>query len=78
MWIYRRDEVRRTSKFFWLVLSDHSLEGTLRINFGLMQYHNYTLADIEGLLPWERDLYVTMVMEHVEKEKQKREERKQG
>jgi|TARA_R110000823_G_scaffold207435_3_gene338005 hypothetical protein len=41
-----------------------------------MQYHNYTLADIEGLLPWERDLYVSMVIEHIEKEKQKQEERK--
>ena len=39
-----------------------------------MQYHNYTLADIEGLLPWERDLYVSMVVEHVEKERQKLEE----
>ena len=39
-----------------------------------MQYHNYTLADIVGLLPWERDLYVTMVIEQVEKEKQRREE----
>ena len=40
-----------------------------------MQYHNYTLADIEGLLPWERDLYVALVIDHVEKEKQKMEER---
>jgi len=39
-----------------------------------MQYHNYTLADIEGLLPWERDLYVSMVMDHIEKEKQAIEE----
>jgi predicted outer membrane lipoprotein len=39
-----------------------------------MQHHNYSLADIEGMLPWERDLYVAMVVEHVEKIKQKREE----
>jgi hypothetical protein len=41
-----------------------------------MQYHNYTLSDLEGLLPWERDLYVNMVIEHVEKENQRREEEK--
>jgi hypothetical protein len=74
MWLHRRHEVRRIGKFFRLVLSDHSLEGTLRVNFSLMQYHNYTLADIEGLIPWERDLYVAMVIEHVEKEKEKMEE----
>ena len=40
----------------------------------MMQYHNYSLADIEGLLPWERDLYLAMLMEHIEKEKQRQEE----
>ena len=40
-----------------------------------MQYHNYSLSDIEGLIPWERDLYVNMVIEHVEKENEKIEER---
>lgn len=39
-----------------------------------MQYHNYTLADIEGLIPWERDLYVSMLINHLENEKSKREE----
>lgn len=39
-----------------------------------MQYHNYTLADIEGLIPWERDLYVSMLINHLENEKAKREE----
>jgi len=40
-----------------------------------MQHHNYTLADIEGMLPWERDLSVTMLIQYLEMEKQKREEK---
>jgi len=75
MWIQRRYQNGGFVKFFRLILSDHSLEGLLKINFSLMQYHNYTLSDIEGLIPWERDLYVSMVIEHIEKEKQKMEER---
>ena len=39
-----------------------------------MQHHNYTLADLEGLLPCERDLYVSMLIQYLEQEKQKREE----
>jgi hypothetical protein len=42
-----------------------------------MQYHNYTLADIEGMMPWERDLYVSMLSEYIEKIKQKRLEESQ-
>ena len=41
-----------------------------------MQYHNYSLSDIEGMLPWERDVYIAMLIDHLEKEKQKQEERK--
>jgi|TARA_B110000211_G_C14090721_1_gene558913 hypothetical protein len=39
-----------------------------------MQHHNYTLSDIESLIPWERDLYVSMIIEHLEKIKQQREQ----
>lgn len=40
----------------------------------MMQYHNYSLAEIEGLIPWERELYITFLDEHIEKVKQQREE----
>lgn len=76
MRIYRADHIGGSAKFFWLILSDHSLEGVLRSNFAMMQYHNYSLSDIEGMIPWERDLYIAMLLEHLEKEKQRHEELK--
>ena len=76
MRVLRADYIGGSAKFFWLILSDHSLEGVLRTNFALMQHHSYSLSDIEGLIPWERDLYITMLLEHLEKEKQKQEELK--
>ena len=42
----------------------------------MMQYHKYSLTEIEGLVPWERDLYVAMLMDYLEKEKQRTEEMK--
>ena len=36
-----------------------------------MQHHNYSLSDIENMMPWERDLYVTLVADHVQKENEK-------
>jgi hypothetical protein len=40
-----------------------------------MQHHNYALSDIENMLPWERDVYVQMLIEHLKEEKKKQEER---
>jgi len=41
------------------------------LNFSLMQYHKYSLTEIENLMPWERDVYVTMLQNHLEEEKLK-------
>ena len=39
-----------------------------------MQYHKYSLGDLEGMLPWEREIYVDLLLEHLREEKQRREE----
>lgn len=36
-----------------------------------MQHHNYTLRDIEGWLPFERDIYVSMLLAHLKEEKER-------
>jgi len=40
-----------------------------------MQHHNYALSDIENMMPWERDVYVQMLIAHLKEEKKKQEER---
>ena len=44
------------------------------LNFSLMQYHKYSLTEIENMMPWERDVYVTMLQNHLEEEKLKRQQ----
>lgn len=36
-----------------------------------MQHHKYSLKDLEVMLPWERTIYVTMLMRHIEEENEK-------
>jgi hypothetical protein len=40
-----------------------------------MQHHNYALSDIESMMPWERDIYVQMLIEYIKQENKKQEER---
>jgi len=53
-----------------------SLESYYRINFALLQYHKYSLTEIENLIPWERDIYVGMLKQHLEDEKLKQQQAK--
>ena len=48
------------------------LENYYKINFALMQYHKYSLTEIENLMPWERDIYVGLLQQHLEEEELKR------
>ena len=36
-----------------------------------MQYHKYSLSELENMLPWERDIYVNMLMRYLEEENEK-------
>ena len=50
------------------------LENYYQLNFSLMQYHKWSLTEIEGLMPWERDVYVTLLKNHLEEEKSKQQQ----
>ena len=39
-----------------------------------MQHHNYSLSDIETMMPWEREIYVQMLIEYIKEENKRREE----
>jgi len=42
-----------------------------------MQHHNYSLTDLENMLPWEREIYVDMLISYIKEENDKREREKQ-
>ena len=38
-------------------------------NFSMMQHHHYSLTELEEMLPWEREIYIGLLVKHLEKEK---------
>ena len=36
-----------------------------------MQHHKYSLTELESMIPWERDIYVSMLIQYIEEENQK-------
>ncbi len=41
-----------------------------------MQHHKYSLENIERMIPWERDVYVSLLVNHIKEENKKREEQR--
>lgn len=43
-----------------------------RTNYQLMQNHKYSLTDINDMMPWEREVYVTMLIEDLKEQEELR------
>jgi len=40
-----------------------------------MQHHKYSLSEIENMMPWERDIYVDMLITYIKEENEKQKQR---
>ena len=56
-------------------IAREDLESYYKINFSLMQYHKYSLTEIENMIPWEREIYLALLKDHIETENLKRQQR---
>jgi hypothetical protein len=59
-----------------MILSHNTLANYYQTNFSLMQHHKYSLSDIDNMIPWERDIYVKMLIEYLKKLKDEQEKRR--
>jgi len=56
-----------------LALSHNSLKNYYQVIFSLAQHHKYSITEIENLIPFERDIYVNLLLQFLEEiEKQKK------
>ena len=37
----------------------------------MMQHHGYSLSDLEYMMPWEMQIYVELLMNHIEQENER-------
>ena len=54
-----------------MTLSHDSLYNYYKTNFGLMQHHDYSLTELENMMPWERDIYVGLLTEYIKEENER-------
>ena len=49
-------------------------------NFAMMQHHKYSLTELDNMIPFEREIYVELLMQWIkeENERLKEQERKQS
>jgi hypothetical protein len=43
----------------------------LNTNFSMMQHHKYSLSDIENMIPWEKDVYIALLVKFIAEENER-------
>jgi hypothetical protein len=53
------------------MLSHDNLINIYKVNFDMVQHHKYSLSELENMIPWEREIYVNMLINHIEEENER-------
>ena len=49
-------------------MAHEDLESYFKTNFALMQHHKYSLTELENMMPWEREVYLSLLSQYIEEE----------
>ncbi len=53
------------------MLSHTNLKNYYKEIFALAQHHKYSISELEGLIPYERDIYFAMLVNFLEEQKER-------
>ena len=59
-------------------MAHEDLESYYKLNFALMQHHKYSLTELENMMPWEREIYISLLQQYVEEENLKAQQEQNG
>jgi len=43
-----------------------------------MQHHKYSLSEIDGMIPWEKEVYISMLLEFIREQKEEAQRQRNG
>lgn len=72
MWPKKYEGDKRDKQFFYLNLVHSDLFMYYKMNFLLMYKHKFSLSELEDMVPWEREVYISLLEQHLEEEKQRK------
>lgn len=49
-------------------MAHEDLASYYKTNFAMVQHHKWSLTEINDMIPWEREIYVTLLKQYIEEE----------
>lgn len=52
------------------MMQHDSLANRLQANFIMLKDHNFSLTELENMIPWERQIYLDLLVQYVKEQKE--------
>ena len=59
-------------------MAHEDLVSYYKLNFAFIHHHKYSLTELENMIPWEREIYVSLLQQYIEEENLKAQQEKNG
>jgi|TARA_B100001250_G_scaffold255855_1_gene220226 hypothetical protein len=59
-------------------MAHETLESYYKVNFAMMQHHKYSLTELENMIPWEKEVYLSLLKQYIEDENLKAQQARNG
>jgi hypothetical protein len=53
------------------MLGYESLANYYKTNFSLLHHHKYSLQEFDEMIPWEKQIYIKMLTDHIKEQNEK-------
>jgi hypothetical protein len=60
------------------MLSHINLQNYYDTNFAMAQHHNWSIAEIENMMPFERDIYFALLVNFIKEQNEKAQQARNG
>lgn len=67
--------IRRLKRFFQVIVNKNELIELYKMNFLLNFEHKFDISQLEQLVPYEREIYINLLIEHLDKKKKAKQQK---
>jgi hypothetical protein len=60
------------------MMCHENLANLFKTNFLLMHEHKYSLTELEEMIPWEREVYLSLLVKHIQEENERLKQQRTG
>lgn len=60
------------------MLCHESLASMFKTNFTMMHTYGYSLTELENMIPWEREIYMSLLLKQIEEENERLKQTRMG